>query len=123
MSPSKRPHDVLSPLNHAAMNANVEGLWKFQLRDENRALLLKIEALEKSARALPAKLDQRFTESTNAIEALVARVAAIEEENRQIKEERRACRDELAGLKERLRALWQQDQLGEPIRDYVKFNH
>jgi hypothetical protein len=118
MSLSKRPHDALS-----ALNANVDGLWRYQLRDENRALLLKIEALEKTSRALPTKLDQRFNENASSIETLVVRVAAVEEENRQIKEERRVCRDELARLKEQVRALWQQDEPRESRRCCVKNNH
>jgi predicted nuclease with TOPRIM domain len=122
MSSSKRPHDPLSALNHTALNANVDGLWRYQLRDENRALFLKVEALEKASRALPAKLDQRFNETTSSIEALIARVAAIEEENRQIKEDRQVCRDELASLKEQLRAMQQQD-LGESICGCVKTSH
>jgi chromosome segregation ATPase len=93
------------------------------LRDENRALFLKVEALEKASRALPAKLDQRFNETTNSIEELVARVAAVEEENRQIREDRRVCREELASLKEQLRALHQHDESGESICRYAKINH
>lgn len=109
----KRSHGALSNLGPAATNGG-DQLWKFQIRKENQVILEKIEALTKAGQALPDQLNKRFNDSTDMIEALAAKVTKIENDTKQIMEERDKSvkeRDtsvkEIARLRNQMQTLFQ----------------
>jgi chromosome segregation ATPase len=106
MSPPKRQHEALADLGPTTLNG-VDQLWKFQIRKENQEILERVEAIAKAGQALPDQLDKRFNDRADVIEALVAKVAKIENELKQIKDEREGWSNEIAGLKEQIQIFLQ----------------